>query len=223
MWLTIIIPTFHDDDSLKEILSEIQSWRPVGVEIIITDGEKRARPNWLPDNVIYLSSKANRGFQLRLGAKNAQADKLLFLHADSHFIKGSPLSLLKKTTAQIGFFRIHFDDSALFFKVLAFSSNIRAKYLKLIFGDQGLFVTKKVYQKAGGFPVLPLMEDYEFSRSLSKLHIEFAQLNLPIMTSARKYQNEGYFKTFFRMQKIRFFYRMGVNPEILKRMYYRRG
>ncbi|WP_125712974.1 TIGR04283 family arsenosugar biosynthesis glycosyltransferase [Companilactobacillus kedongensis] len=223
MWLTIIIPTFHDDDSLKKILSEIQSWQPVGVEIIIADGENRARPNWLPDNVTYLNSKANRGFQLRLGAKNAQTDKLLFLHADSHFIKGSPLNLLKKTTAQIGFFRIHFDDSALFFKVLAFSSNIRAKYLKLIFGDQGLFVNKKVYQKAGGFPVLPLMEDYEFSRSLSKLHVDFTQFNLPIMTSARKYQNEGHFKTFFRMQKIRFFYRMGVNPEILKRMYYRRG
>lgn len=223
MWLTIIIPTYHDDRSLKKIISEIKSWQPKGVEVIVVDGEKRTRPNWLPEMVTYLSSKANRGYQLKLGAKKAQANKLLFLHADSHFINGSPLKLLKKTTAQIGFFRIHFDDSALFFKVLAFSSNIRAKKLKLIFGDQGLFVTKRIYQMAGGFPVLPLMEDYEFSRNLSKLHIDFTQFNMPIMTSARKYQNEGHFKTFFRMQKIRFFYRMGIDPEILKRMYYRRG
>lgn len=223
MWLTIIIPTYHDDVSLKNIVYEIQTWDPVGVEVIVVDGEDRTRPTWLPKIVTYLNSKANRGYQLKLGAQKAHSEKLLFLHADSHFINGSPLKLLKKTTAQIGFFRIHFDDSALFFKVLAFSSNIRAKKLKLIFGDQGMFITKKVYQFAGGFPVLPLMEDYEFSRTLSKLHIDFTEFKMPIMTSARKYQNEGHFKTFFRMQKIRFFYRMGIDPEILKRMYYRRG
>lgn len=220
MWLTIIIPTYHDDNALQRLLGEIQSWHPVGVAMIVVDGVQRMRPSWLPQEIIYLYCPANRGAQLHLGGQNAQTEKLLFLHADSHFSEGSPLPLLQSTTAQIGFFKIQFDDSGLFFKVLALGSTFRAKREKLIFGDQGLFITKVAYQKVGGYPAIPLMEDFEFSQRLRKRHFVWTAFDWPIVTSARKYREEGCFKTFFRMQKIKLLYKIGTDPEVLKKMYY---
>lgn len=223
MWLTIIIPIFHDDQALEQLVAELERWELEGVLVVIVDGELRVRPDWVPNKFQYLNNGVpNRGQQLRLGASVAQSSKLLFLHADSRFPSGSPLPLLRKTTVKVGFFTLRFSDSSRFFRLIAWGSNIRARQAKLIFGDQGLFTTKVIYEKSGGFPIQPLMEDWEFSRRLAKVHSKFTQFQLPILTSARKYDREGRFRTFFKMQCVKLLYLLGVSPTALSRLYYRR-
>ncbi|ANK65397.1 hypothetical protein AYR54_09210 [Loigolactobacillus backii] len=223
MWLTIIVPIFHDDPAVKQLVVELERWGLEHVAVVIVDGEQRKRPEWLPQNFHYSNNGVpNRGQQLRLGGSVAQSPKLLFLHADSRFPIGSPLPVLRETTAKVGFFTLHFNDKSRFFRVIAWGSNLRARKFKLIFGDQGLFVTKTIYEKSGGFPVQPLMEDFEFSRRLAKVDSEFIQFPLPILTSARKYNREGRFKTFFKMQCLKLLYLLGFSPTILSRLYYRR-
>jgi Glycosyltransferases involved in cell wall biogenesis len=222
MWLSIIIPTFKDDDSLKRLLYEFDAWDLNGVEVLIIDGQKRSRPSWINKKYFYFhTGRPGRGFQLHLGGAIAHGDKLLFVHADSRFPKGSPLEILKKSDADVGFFKIEFDDPDRFFKILASGSNLRAKKAKLIFGDQGLFLKKSVYLKSGGYPEQKLMEDYEFSRILNKLGYRFTEFDFPIMTSARKYKEEGRYKLFLKMQLFKIAYILGVSPDELSQKYYR--
>ncbi|APX72179.1 TIGR04283 family arsenosugar biosynthesis glycosyltransferase [Companilactobacillus allii] len=221
MWLTIIIPIYHDDAALKHLIKRLSSWDLSGIDVLIIDGENRDRPDFLPKFVKYLNSVPNRGKQLHLGGSVARTNKLLFLHADSKF-STAPISLLKSTKVNVGFFTLRFDDNSTFFSILAFMSNLRAKKFKLIFGDQGFFVTKSLYSKVGGFPEQPLMEDWELSKRLSKVESEFVEFPISIYTSSRKYINEGKVRTFFKMQLIKILYKSGMKPSALSKVYYRR-
>ncbi|MFD1672429.1 TIGR04283 family arsenosugar biosynthesis glycosyltransferase [Agrilactobacillus yilanensis] len=223
MWLTIIIPVYQDDAALQRLLAELGQWDLTDVAVIIVDGSQRARPAFLPEDYQYVTSpKANRGAQLQLGARLAQSKAFLFLHADSRFPEGSPLPTLRQTTAKIGFFTLKFDDHRRFFKNLARSSNFRARRAKLLFGDQGLFIQRAIYEQSGGFKAQPLMEDWALSRQLARLNVPFTQFALPILTSARKYQTQGPWRTFWHMQSIKLQYIFGVAPEKLQRRYYRK-
>ncbi|MFC6170413.1 TIGR04283 family arsenosugar biosynthesis glycosyltransferase [Loigolactobacillus jiayinensis] len=223
MWLTIIIPTYHDDVKLQYLVTQFAAWPLVGVAVLIVDGQKRQRPEWLPDDYGYLyCSQPNRGRQLRLGASQAQTDKLLFLHSDSFFPQGSPLTYLRQTSVEVGFFTLQFDRTTHFFKRLARQSNWRARTRKLIFGDQAFFVTRSAYERSGGFPDQPLMEDFAFSRRLAHQHYQFHQIPLIIQTSARQYQMAGPYRTLFKMQCIQLLYMMGCPPTWLRRLYYRK-
>lgn len=223
MWLTIIIPLYHDDKKLQRLLQQLKTWQLAQVAVIIVDGQQRPRPQWLPATYTYLTcSQPNRGRQLRLGAAQATTAKLLFLHSDSYFPQGSPLQLLKQTKVPVGFFTLQFDVATSFFQRLARQSNWRARRRKLIFGDQAFFVTRTAYDQSGGFPDQPLMEDFAFSRQLAKYY-PFHQFTQPIQTSARKYQAGGPYRTLIKMQCIQLLYLLGCSPHWLRRLYYRKG
>ncbi|MQS88873.1 TIGR04283 family arsenosugar biosynthesis glycosyltransferase [Companilactobacillus mishanensis] len=224
MWLSIIIPTFRDDEGLTKLLNHLESWDLTDTEVIIVDGESRNRPRFLPSFVKYLSSpEANRGVQLRYGADSSMGENLLFVHADSVFVSGSPLPTLKNTPAMIGFFTLKFDRNTSFYKIMEFGSNLRARVGKQIFGDQGLFINKKLYQFVGGYPAQPLMEDMELSMKLEKTGVPFTQFSDQIQTSGRKYRSEGKLTSFFKMQFFKMLYWSGTSPEKLSKAYYRKG
>ncbi|MFD1473000.1 TIGR04283 family arsenosugar biosynthesis glycosyltransferase [Companilactobacillus mishanensis] len=223
MWLSIIIPTFRDDEGLTKLLSQVENWDLTDTEVIIVDGESRNSPRFLPSFVKYLSSpEANRGVQLRYGADSSMGENLLFIHADSVFVSGSPLSTLKNTSAMIGFFTLKFDRDTSFYKIMEFGSNLRARVGKQIFGDQGLFINKKLYQFVGGYPAQPLMEDMELSMKLGKTGVPFTQFSDQIQTSGRKYRSEGKLTSFFKMQFFKMLYWSGTSPEKLSKVYYRK-
>lgn len=222
MWLSIVIPTYHDDSKLIELQKQLLSWDLTSVEIIVVDGECRSKPQFLDPQFFYLNSEAeaNRGKQLYLGGEFAHGEKLLFLHADSKFPQKSPLSILRYTNCDIGYFRLRFDQPGKFFKMMEFGTELRTKVRGLIFGDQGLFIDRKIYRWLGGFPQLPIMEDYEFARIIKRRHLYVHQFNYPIITSARKYQEQGHWKAFLTMQCYQIQYELGTNVDHLRRVYY---
>lgn len=220
MWLSIIIPIFHDDAAMKIMQKQLLSWDLNGVEVIVVDGQIRQRPCYLSPIFKYQNTYANRGKQLHIGGENALGEKLLFLHADSKFPLGSPIPILKETSVNVGYFEIHFDAPDKFFRIMEFGTNLRSQYRKLIFGDQGLFIDQRLYNFLGGYPKISIMEDFEFSKILSRNHINIQQINIPIITSARKYQRQGHWQTFLRMQFYQIRYQLGASVSELQKEYY---
>jgi GT2 family glycosyltransferase len=103
-------------------------------------------------------------------------------------------------------------------RFVAHSSNLRAKYLKLIFGDQGIFMRRDIFEKLGGFRDMELMEDWEFSRRIHRLG-KMKMIDKKIGTSARRFQKGWMLKTLLKMHKIKFLYLLGLSPEKLNRIY----
>lgn len=222
-WLSVIMPIYHDDAALKKLLAQFVAVAPVGVELIIVDGVIRSRPNWLPSMACYLTSQvANRGAQLQAGAAQAQGQALWFLHADSQIDLKQAFAQLKRTTAVVGFFTLTFNDSKWRYRWLAWSSNLRARFGHLIFGDQGLFVQRQTYLASGGFQPQPLMEDWQLSRQLHHLGVPFHQFSVPLQTSARRFEGGGFARTLMKMHLLKLLYVLGVRPERLVKIYERR-
>jgi hypothetical protein len=103
-------------------------------------------------------------------------------------------------------------------RFIANSSNLRAKYLKLIFGDQGIFMRRDIFEKLGGFQDMELMEDWELSQRIHRLG-KMKMIDKKIGTSARRFQRDGQLKTLLKMHKIKILYLLGTPPEKLNRIY----
>ncbi|ADQ15469.1 TIGR04283 family arsenosugar biosynthesis glycosyltransferase [Halanaerobium hydrogeniformans] len=221
--LSVIIPVLNEEYNIVRIIDYIEK-ENVKAEIIVSDGDsedltvEKAKAK----GAKVVVGNAGRGQQLNRGAQLATAPLLLFLHADSRLEKSALESLVKNMTKKEdkigGCFKLKIESEHPLLKFISWSSNLRAKYLNLIFGDQGIFIRKKAFQEIGGFPEIELMEDWEFSKKMAAYgDLEF--LEDKIYTSARRWEKNGVLKTFFLMHKIKILYILGVKPRKLKKIY----
>ncbi|MDT2595684.1 TIGR04283 family arsenosugar biosynthesis glycosyltransferase [Enterococcus dongliensis] len=225
--ISIIIPVLNEEEKLANLLQELKQIEdPISFEIIVVDGGSQDQTVAIASKfaAVYQLKQANRGAQLKLGAEKSSGDILWFLHSDSKLadyrqglrqIQDS----LKDPRYSAGYFQLVFDSQDFFYRYLAKTSNLRARFLGLIFGDQGLFTTRQQYEKTGGFEEIPLMEDWRFSRKLWKQG-KFYQLPITITTSSRRFR-KGKIRTHLKMHKIKLLYLLGVPPEKLVRRYYK--
>ena len=222
--LSVIIPTLNEADNIKELINYIKN-ENVNCEIIISDADSSDLTKEIAASqgaVVVNSQKASRGLQLNLGAEAASAPILLFLHADSSLETSALSSLVEKMEQEPekvgGCFSLKIESEHPLLKFISWSSNLRAKYLNLIFGDQGIFIKKEVFESLGGFPEIELMEDWEFSKELAEVG-ELLFLDKKIYTSARRWEEYGVLKTILLMHKIKILYLFGYSPEKLKKIY----
>lgn len=225
--ISIIIPVLNEEEKLANLLQKLKQIEdPISFEIIVVDGGSQDQTVAIASKfaAVYQLKQANRGAQLKLGAEKSSGDILWFLHSDSKLadyrqglrqIQDS----LKDPRYSAGYFQLVFDSQDFFYRYLAKTSNLRARFLGLIFGDQGLFTTRQQYEKTGGFEEIPLMEDWRFSRKLWKQG-KFYQLPITITTSSRRFR-KGKIRTHLKMHKIKLLYLLGVPPEKLARRYYK--
>jgi GT2 family glycosyltransferase len=96
--------------------------------------------------------------------------------------------------------------------------SLRSRLSRVATGDQAIFVRREVFDQIGGYPDFPLMEDIEFSRALKRAG-RVACLKSRVITSARRWESEGVWRTIFRMWILKALYLMGVSPFRLKRFY----
>ncbi len=222
--LSVIIPTLNEEKNIGKLIDFIKNEK-VKTEIIISDADSIDQTKEIAaarGAKIINSKQGNRGLQLNLGAEIASASILLFLHADSILEKDSLSLLLNKMQNKKnkigGCFTLEIKSDHPLLKFISWSSNLRAKYLKLIFGDQGIFIRKEIFYKLNGFPEIELMEDWEFSKKMAESG-EMLFLNKKIYTSARRWEKYGVLKTIFLMHKIKILYLLGYSPEKLKKIY----
>ncbi|GAA2909937.1 TIGR04283 family arsenosugar biosynthesis glycosyltransferase [Enterococcus pseudoavium] len=225
--ISVIIPVLNEEKKLLPLLLQLESLgNEIPFELIVVDGGSQDQSVAVAQKfaTVYQLENANRGIQLKYGAEKSHGEILWFLHSDSQLdYYQNPLLQIQEVSADqavsAGFFKLAFNSNDFFYRYLARTSNWRARYLGLIFGDQGLFTTRTNYQKVGGFDPIPLMEDWELSRKLWKLG-KFKQLSATLVTSSRRFQ-KGKLRTHLRMHKIKLLYLLGVSPEKLRSRYYK--
>ena len=219
--ISVIIPTLHEELTLEKCLLSVGNSK--GVEIIVSDGGSSdatlAIAERLADKT--LSSPAGRGVQMNMGAAAASGDILLFLHADTILPAGwggHIREALRDEEVAGGAFSFLLPNSSIPFTFISLMVNLRSRLLKLPYGDQALFVRRGLFDKLGGFREIPIMEDVELVKGMRRLgRLEI--LDLPVITSSRRWEKEGWIRTTFRNLSLLFLYHLGVSPERLYRFY----
>jgi len=218
--ISIIIPTLNEEKVLEKTLASIE--RELGdSEIIAVDGGSKDSTKKLAKKSarVIESTMKGRAFQMNLGAKVAQGDILLFLHADTILPKGA-LDEIKKVLSNkkiiAGGFRRKFANSKGILNTNFVHDNLYDAF-GVIWGDQGFFIKKKDFERIGGFPNIEIMEDYAISQKLKKLgSLGFSKKR--VITSNRRINN-NYFKAYITYVIIVLLYWFGVSPKKLKKIY----
>ncbi|NIM21901.1 MAG: glycosyltransferase, partial [Candidatus Latescibacteria bacterium] len=166
-------------------------------------------------------SPRGRARQMNLGARKATGDVFLFLHADTR-LPASALNDVRCALAHPAFvggrFDVELDGDRWILRVVGAMINLRSRLTKVATGDQAIFVRRKIFEEIGGFPDIPLMEDIAFSRAL-KRRGKIACLRSRVITSARRWEIDGVWRTIFRMWTLRLLYLAGISPLRLKQFY----
>ncbi|MCP4267139.1 MAG: glycosyltransferase family 2 protein [Candidatus Brocadiaceae bacterium] len=210
--LSIIIPTLNEEEVIRQCLETLVDIPDI--EIIVTDGgstDKTLEIVGQYTDVKVVSSDMGRSIQMNRGATYANGDILLFLHADCVVPKEATLGILevfRNSLSVGGAFKIKLLSDKLPYRFIEKGINFRAKVFKLPYGDQGLFVKKTIFESLGGFKEMPICEDLDFICRLKK-HGKIIILNEEILSSIRRWRNNGILKTSLRNQLLLAMYVLG--------------
>ncbi len=220
--LSIVIPTLNEASQVVDALAPLQPLRHRGHEVIVVDGGSgdvtAALARSLADQV--LSAPRGRASQMNAGAGAAGAPVLLFLHADTRL---PPLAdvLVQQALASgrtWGRFDVCIDGRPRLLRVVAALMNLRSRLTGIATGDQAIFATREAFDRVGGFPLQPLMEDLEISRRLKRLGRP-ACLRARVRTSGRRWEQRGVWRTIFLMWRLRWRYWRGESASRLAEAY----
>ena len=218
--ISIIIPTINEANNLPLLLSDLLTTYKEG-EIIIVDCGSEDRTIDVANIYgakVYRSKEKNRGLQLDIGAKNSKGEWLIFLHADTRLTHDwfrKINSVFNGDKNYIYYFKFKINHKKMIFRVLEILVNLRSKFFKQPYGDQGLIIHKTNYFKNNGFRKIPLMEDVDFLRRL-KNKKDLKQLNLPIFISSRKWERTNIFLQALKNWNLR---RRWLKGESIKSIY----
>lgn len=227
--ISVVIPTLNAERSLVPTLAALVPAVVDGLvqEAIIADGGSTDDTYAIADaaGTQFIKAPRGRGTQLAAGAELAKAKWLLFLHADtvlepgwaeeaSHFIERIESGRRPMAAA---YFRFALDDDGFMPRFLETMVSMRCGLLCLPYGDQGLLISRTHYARAGGFRALPLMEDVDFVRRLKRR--ELVGLKTRGLTSARRYQQDGYLARSARNVGLTLLYLLRVPARVLARLY----
>ena len=219
--VSIIIPVLNEEKgivglqkNLKKLLGEY--------EVIFSDGGSTDRTlELISQEFRVVRGEKGRGCQMNRAAKEAAGDILFFIHSDVRLKRDVLLNIPDQVRRgeAAGCLKIVFDSPHILMRICGFMSNLRVKFRKIVFADQGIIIQKELFWKMGGMPELPLMEDYEFSLWMKRSKIPFIRLNSPILVSSRRFQKYGMLWTMWQMQKFQLKYILGGNVEKIAQKY----
>ena len=191
-----MIPTRDEAD---RIAHAIESARAPGVQILVADAGSRdaTRERALAAGAQVIPSEPGRARQLAAGARAADADVVLFLHADTRLPAGwadAVRRALSDPRVAGGAFAFSFAERSATLALVEWGVRLRLALARLPYGDQGIFVRRAALDAIGGVPQAPLMEDLDLVRAL-RAHGRLALLREPATTSARRYLERGVWRT----------------------------
>ncbi len=222
--VSIIVPALDEARAIVATLVALQSLRAAGHEVIVVDGGSGdatvALATPLVDRVCV--APGGRARQMNAGAAVAAGDILLFLHADSQLPAGGVATLLRelaRSGRRWGRFDIAITGRAHALRWVEALMNLRSRATGIATGDQAIFVQSALFREVGGFPDQPLMEDIELSRRLKRAAGAPLCLRQRVVTSARRWERHGPWRTVLAMWRWRFAYWRGANPADLAAEY----
>lgn len=202
--VSVIVPVYRDDEALARLRAQLGV--DPRLQVIVSE-----------------PPPLGRGAQMNVGARRATGRWLLFLHADSRLPDGwldAFASVTGDSNVVGGWFRFALDAPNWQARVIERLVAMRVRLWRLPYGDQGIFVRRDTFDKLGGYREWPFLEDVEFVGRLTRAG-RMAEIPLPLVTSARRWEREGWFRRSARNLAIVVLYFLGVSPARLARRYSR--
>ncbi len=216
--LTVVIPTLNARASLGACLAALDG----ADEVLVVDGDSS-------DGTVALARRVGarailaprgRGAQLRAGGEAANGDWLLFVHADTRLGAGwreAVAAHVATAPDRAGYFDLRLDDDAWQARAIERGVAVRVRMLGLPYGDQGLLISRRLYDDIGGFRPLVLMEDVDLARRIGRNRLR--RLDATALTSANRWRRDGWLRRTGRNLACLALYSVGVTPTRLARFY----
>jgi len=222
--VSIILPVLNEAAALPTALSKLQYLRNIGWQLILVDGGSTdttvsvAQP--MADKVVY--SARGRALQMNAGADLASGEWLLFLHADTQLPETMKLFPPADSAAkfrQWGRFDVRLSGRKWLFRIIERMMSIRSRITGISTGDQAIFVRRDLFEAIGGYDEIPLMEDIDLCKRLKKVSPPYS-LPERVVTSSRRWEENGVLATVLKMWWLRISFFFGVAPQVLAEKYY---
>jgi rSAM/selenodomain-associated transferase 2/rSAM/selenodomain-associated transferase 1 len=222
--ISVIIPALNEAQNIAGTIASIGHGN--NTEIMVVDGGSVDHTVSIAKTLgaTVIESSPPRSRQMNRGADAASNKILLFLHADTLLPENFAqhvLDALAQPGVVAGAFELRIDSPFPFLRFIERIANWRSRYLKTPYGDQAIFMLSEVFHQMGGYPAMPIMEDFELIRRFQKIG-DVLTLPVPVITSPRRWLNHGILKTTLINQLIVLSYFMGLSPDTISRRY-RRG
>ena len=231
----IIIPILNEANNLAKLFANINGLNPKPKQVLLVDGGSTDRSIAVAKVLIntfsikqqstiewqIIESTAGRASQMNAGAAQATGDILLFLHADTQ-LPWSALNDISQAMQQAkwGRFDVRLDSCNPMLWLVSAMINWRSRLSGIATGDQAIFIKDDLFSQIGGYPNQPLMEDIELCKRLKGV-AKPACLKTEVITSARRWQQHGTWRTIILMWQLRFDYWRGESAESIKQRYYK--
>lgn len=223
---SVVIPVYKEQENINICLQHLDTLRGIeNSEVIVVDGDggstlKAIRRREFPFPLVEIVSEKGRGVQLNAGAEAASTRCILFLHVDT-VLPEAGLDLVIRTLKHYdaGAFALGVVNAGGLFNTWLAYVNGRKRLSFTPYGDQALFMTRDTYDRVGGFPQIPIMEDVAMTDQLKRAGARLKLLHSKVLTSARRWQRSGYFINFLKNTALFTLYRMGVSPRTLAGYY----
>jgi len=212
--LSIIIPALNEARHIGAALDS--AGKGAGVETIVVDGGSRDATAVVAASrgATVIACRPGRGRQMNAGAAVAGGRILLFLHADTRLpagYAGFVRRALASRRVAAGAFSLKIDVQRPALRFIEKVANFRSRILKMPYGDQGIFVEKRLFRRLGGFADMPIMEDFDLVRRLRRMG-DIVTLPQVALTSARRWEHLGALKTWLINQAVVCAYLGGFDP-----------
>lgn len=220
--VSVIVPLYNEAKGAQKLAAQLHELSLFAEIVLVDGGSTDGTPELFEREFCVVRSAKGRGRQLNAGAAASHGDALFFLHADSE-LPEYPLEQIREVLGsyRAGCFGISFPRSTIAMRCCQALSNFRARHRKVMFGDQGIFIERALFEELGGFREIALMEDYQLSLDLQERKIPYGICRKRIHTSDRRYKG-GIIRQLVVMRKmalLRKRYRDGEDPEQLARDY----
>lgn len=215
MKLSIIIPILNEARRIPQLLEELKPLAQNNCEIIVVDGGSEDGSVEMIERTEFIVERAacGRARQMNAGAARATGTILLFLHADTKLPDTADLlvkqALSNNSSSCWGHFHVCIAGRPKMLRVVGFMMNIRSRLTNIATGDQAMFVKKTNFMTAGCFPEQLLMEDIELSKRLRTVSRPTC-INSHVITSGRRWEVYGVWRTIFLMWRLRWDYWRGI-------------
>jgi rSAM/selenodomain-associated transferase 2 len=221
MRISIVMPVLNEEATIAAALTELA--RGQFHELLVVDGGSSDRTVEIGNRLgaTVLVSARGRGIQMNQGARDATGDVLLFLHADTRLPDSAFDDIhraLSDSQCVGGRFDVQLDGAHWMLRVIGSMISLRSRLSQVATGDQAIFVRREIFAALGGYPDIPVMEDLAFSRALKRAG-RVACLRSRVVTSARRWERNGIWRTIFKMWALKSLYLAGISPLLLKRYY----
>ncbi len=219
--ISVVIPSLNEESLIGSAVRDLL--RSEAVEVIVADGGSRDGTREAAENegALVLHIPGGRALQQNAGAGKAGGRILFFQHADTRLPAdwaSHVRAALEDPAVSAGAFSFRTDGAGFLMRLVEAGANVRSRILGFPYGDQGLFLEKRIFDEVGGFEELPIMEDFQLVRCLRRRG-RVVTLSQGAVTSSRRWKSLGVFRTFARNQVMIAGFLAGVRPEKLAGYY----